>query len=219
MRGVWIRAVGILGCALAWGCMADPSVDDGHRFPSSDEPEVKSDEKKKPAKDEKEGSCLGADCTKTPDEGQKSADSDAGPQDGCAAALLCSDAEDLGTIAGDVVGEERSRQASGSRFYSINVTEDDQNVTGAAMILTATLVSPPGANYDIYLYADACGGEPVARSTKGAGTTDKATFTWGEGVFPNGGLDNRTILIEVRNANETCEANDKFTLVVRGATS
>ena len=210
MRGWALSAIGVLFIS---GCVADPTLDDGHRFPT-DEPEITGEKKTPPEKTS--GSCIGAGC-KSDDAPPSKPSQDSAPKSGATCEpVTCAQAEDLGTVSGDTPGDERSRQGSGSRFYTIRVTEDDENATGARLQLTATLVSPPGANYDIYLYADACGGQPVASSTRGAGTTDKAVFSWGEGTLPNFGDDDRTLLVEVRNTSSTCNPNEQWTLVVRG---
>lgn len=221
----WLRSVAALVvCGGAWGCLEDPSLDDGHQFPTDDSDIVAkkaADEDDEAESASKGGQCIGAGCPETNPEGDASTPSPApspapGPTGGCAAPAPCSAATDLGAVSGDTGNDERSRQGSSSQWLSVRVTEDAAGVLGAQMKVTATLVSPAGANFDLYLYADACGGEPVASSKKASGTTDQATFAWGEGALPNGDPDDKTILVEVRHVAGDCAPTDKWTLIVGG---
>jgi hypothetical protein len=219
--GAAVSLLTLLTGVLATGCLSDPTLEDGHRFPSAEREVVAGNTPTDPdEKKAEEGPCLGKDCDDASPAGAPT--TDAKPKDdksACKAANACSGAVDLGTVSGDVGHDERSRQGIGSQWFSVKVTENDTNMTGASLNVTATLVAPSGANYDVFVYGDQCGGEQLATSAKPAGTTDQAAASWGESYYiPNFSADDRTVLIEVRHVSGPCDPNDKWTLLVRGGT-
>jgi len=87
------------------------------------------------------------------------------------------------------------------------------------MKLAVTLVSPKSGNYDLFLYDGDCN-TAVKSSTAAAGSTDKLTYEWGEGLgynpFSNNADDKKTLVIEVRHVSDTCDADHDWTLLVQG---
>lgn len=132
----------------------------------------------------------------------------------------CNATKDLGRVSGDNNADQVSAQGSTSEWVSVRVTEDS-TVLGASLKATFTLVSPPGSNYDLFVYYDpfkdvvVCT-PPTAKSTQQAGISDTASIIWGEGGIPNGSDDGRTVNVEVRHVSGTCGGVGKWTLVVQG---
>jgi hypothetical protein len=146
---------------------------------------------------------------------------DAPSQATCNSGAMCSGAMDIGSVSGD--SGNATVQASGyeSAWFKVRVTEDDSNPFGVPMNLTVNLTSPPGVNFDLYLYVNS-GSDVVECSTSAGqsmntGTTDQAHISWGEtGTFSNGTSDTRTVSIEVRPVSGTCAASSMFQLIVYG---
>jgi hypothetical protein len=97
-----------------------------------------------------------------------------------------------------------------SHWIKVGVVEDSWDAID--LRLRATLTSPPGQDFDLYVYADSCG-TPTARSEKAAGTDDVA----GISIYDALGGDDQWVLVEVRaKAATTCNTNDKWTLTLEG---
>ena len=88
------------------------------------------------------------------------------------------------------------------------------------VVMQTTLVSPPGANYDLYVYvpgSDTRECSNVTKSSTLSSTTDTASAEFGEGgTFSNGSSDDRTVTVEVRHVSGPCTASDQWTLTVNG---
>jgi hypothetical protein len=169
------------------------------------------------AKSDEDGYCIGCDDedTKTPpDDGEPAPVDDEPPE--CSTST-CEDATDLGTVAGDTGTDQRSRQGSGSAWFTVYVAETNFSPVGHKMRLKATLVSPEGSNYDVFIRGDRCGGPVEAESTEPAGSTDSATAEWGEGFAANNKEDSRQMYIEVRHVSGACDPG-RWTLLVSGNT-
>jgi hypothetical protein len=103
----------------------------------------------------------------------------------------------------------------------VRATEDDSSVFGTSMALTVQLTSPPGTNYDLFLYintgSDTVACTNVSASSTSTGTADQAHLSWGEsGTFSNGDDDGRTVSIEVRPVSGTCTPGATYQLTVIG---
>lgn len=158
---------------------------------------------------------------------------DAGPDSGggtdsgtggttCASPNVCTGATDLGTISGDTGADNKIFQGSGSQWFKIRVTENDNNVFGTSLRAKAELQSPTGTNFDVFVYLAGSGSgqecSAVNNSSTSPGGFDSATSTWGEGTISNGSSDERTVTVEVRHVSGTCAPAAKWTLTVRGNT-
>jgi hypothetical protein len=149
------------------------------------------------------------------------ATSDAPPQDLCTSSATCASAMDLGSVSGDTGNASVTGSGYQSAWYKVRVTEDDSDVFAVEMSATIQLTSPPGTNYDVYVYLNT-GSDVVECTTPRAsgtstGTTDQAHVTWGEsGTFSNGNDDSRTVSIEVRPVSGPCSASAPYQLVVFG---
>jgi hypothetical protein len=146
---------------------------------------------------------------------------DAPAQSVCTSSATCAGAMDLGSVSGDSTASSVTASGYQSAWYKVRVTEDDSGIGGEELKALVQLTSPPGTNYDVYVYVNT-GNDVVECTTPSAsgtstGTTDQARLTWGEsGTFSNGNDDSRTVSIEVRPVSGPCMAGATYQLVVFG---
>jgi hypothetical protein len=149
--------------------------------------------------------------------------SDAGGGGGgvaCTSPNNCSGANNLGNIRGDKGADSKTAQGHTSQWFTVRVTEDDHSVDGSKLKVKATLTSPPGTNFDLYVYVPsgdtlACAG--VTAQSVLTTATDSASASFGEGgLFSNGSDDDRTVTVEVRHVSGTCDPSQKWSLTVAG---
>ncbi|MFO0677432.1 MAG: hypothetical protein U0169_12935 [Polyangiaceae bacterium] len=142
------------------------------------------------------------------------AKTDATPDSGatCRAANLCASAEAMGKVSGDLGNDTKSASGTGSKWFTIDVTEDSISLLDLSARIQ--LVAPSGSNYDLFVYAgrelDDGGGQECSvvsdQSTLPAGQSDVVNFAQPDttGLF---GFDNsRTLSIEVRHVSGPCDA-------------
>jgi hypothetical protein len=153
-------------------------------------------------------------------------DSAPGPGEGgttsCTSPNTCQAANDIGSVSGDTSSPAKSTTGITSEWIMVKITEDDSGVVGRKLNAHVSLTSPPGANFDLFLYVDT-GGSPTSRActTVSASSTnptgaDTASLNWGEGTIPNGSDDTRIVSVEVRWISGTCSPGSKWTLTVSG---
>jgi hypothetical protein len=85
--------------------------------------------------------------------------------------------------------------------------------------MLATLTSPPGANFDLYVYVPGSDTRECSAVSNSSTTTgfDSAGVEFGEGgTFSNGSNDDRTVTVEVRWVSGTCAPGATWTLNVYG---
>jgi hypothetical protein len=132
----------------------------------------------------------------------------------------------LATVIGEVSGDESSPpiafEGTESTWVAFQVTEDNGDVTGEAVEFTATLTSPVGIDYDLYVYrgppgADSgCGGD-IEQSTS-AGGEDVVHMSWGEGGVANGGDDRAWVAAEIVAKAGMCDPLAQWSLTIEGDT-
>jgi hypothetical protein len=137
----------------------------------------------------------------------------------------CQTAKDLGAMRGNEGTDTLSIQGAGPTWVKVRMTEVShawQFYTGFPMFLTATLVSPAGENFDLYVYGNPdtdtleCTNS-MGKSTNPAGQDDVVHAKWGESCYyPNDIDESRTITIEIKSADGICSSNAKWTLVLQG---
>lgn len=139
----------------------------------------------------------------------------------CLATNACASARDIGKVSGDSNADQLTAKGSVSEWLSLRVTED-ATLTGASLKVKLTLLSPTDENFDLFVHYDPlmdvvkCAPPASASSTQQAGISDSVSLSWGEGVVPNGGLDDRTLRIEVRHVSGACKPGAEWTLIVQG---
>ncbi len=138
----------------------------------------------------------------------------------CAATNKCIAATDLGSVSGDTGSDTKSAQGHTSQWFTVRVTENDSDLFGVSLQLTATLTSPSGTNYDLYLYvpsSDTLECSAVSAQSTSTSVNDSASVEFGEGGgLSNGSKDDRTVTVEVRHVSGTCDPNQKWTLNLAG---
>ena len=139
----------------------------------------------------------------------------------CTAGATCAAAVQLGSVSGDTGAATVQGSGYQSAWYQVRISENDSDVFGVPMNVTATLTSPAGINYDLYLYlntgSDVIECASATQSSTSTGTSDSAHLSWGEsGTFSNGSNDDRTLSVEVRYVSGTCSMAKPFQLVISG---
>jgi hypothetical protein len=163
----------------------------------------------------------GVDAGGTPDAGGGGGGGGGGTS--CASANVCAGATDLGTISGDTGSDSKTAQGTGSYWFTVRVTENDSSISPLTLLTKAELTSPPGTNFDLFVYVASGGSGQECSAVKASSTNasglDTAKAEWGEtGIFSNGSSDDRTVTVEVRWISGTCSAATPWTLTVYGNT-
>ncbi len=173
-----------------------------------------------PSKQEPEDAGVEAGPTKS-DAGSDAGAKDAGSPSSCSATNKCTSATDLGEIAGDMGTEEKTAEGSTSSWFTIRVTEKDPFLLAVPLWMTATLTSPPGTNYDLYVYVpkdDTTECTTLAQKSTNTSSADSAKVTFGETTPPlaNEVDDARTVTVEVRHVSGSCDPSKKWKLTLTG---
>lgn len=135
-------------------------------------------------------------------------------------ASTCRAPHDMGSLSGDLNQGTLTAQGTCSEWLRVRLTEDAHSVFAGQMKVTATLVSPAGENFDIYLHVNAATDvlectTVAAKSELGAGQSDVAKTAWGESYSANSVDDSRYVSIEIKKHDGTC-AKSPWSLVVQG---
>lgn len=231
MQGNWVRgliavggAVAIVGCAVGSNS-DDVGVSDLATAPIDAGDEQASVKLKPPAPppapppDDDAGT--------GDDGGSSDAGTDSGgpppppppPPPTCNAPNTCPTSVSLGSVSGDTGSDMQTTQGTTSQWFTLRVSENDSSIFANSLEMKATLVSPAGANFDLYVYVPGsdtleCSAVSASSTTTG---TDEAGVEFGEsGTFSNGNNDDRTVTVEVRHVSGTCSAGSKWTLTLFG---
>jgi hypothetical protein len=117
---------------------------------------------------------------------------------------------DVGYVSGDTGADVKG--ATGYASYWIKVTVGEDSWSDTDLRMRATLTSPPGENFDLYVHSDTCNA-PTAKSENPAGQDDVASISLPDYL----GGDDQWVLIEVRHVGtEQCNTNAKWTLKIEG---
>ncbi len=122
-----------------------------------------------------------------------------------------------GSIRGDAGTDVRSASSWNEEWYIAYISEDSNS--DIYLSATAQLYSPPGTDFDLYLYCFDCGTSVVAQSTNHSltGHTDTVYHRGNDDTPIFGEDDGHWILIEVRYYDQNrC---DSYTLTVTGNTA
>ena len=145
-----------------------------------------------------------------------------GPASLCTSTATCAAAMDIGSVSGDSGNPMVTASGYQSAWFKVRVTEDDNSPLGTAMNMTVQLMSPPGTNYDLYLYVNTGSDVVDCNSISGSGMStqqlDSVSLSWGEGTVANGADDSRTVSIEVRPVSGPCTMSQPYQLTVLGDT-
>lgn len=135
----------------------------------------------------------------------------------CANPTMCNSAQDAGAVNGDKPSTPVTITGNTSRWVKVRLNEDDNGPFGEPLTLRVTLDSPPGSNFDLFLYDQA----PTQCTTPDFSSTtmaqDNIEVMSGEtGVFSNGSDDSRDVYVEVRYAGGACPPTGTWTLTFTG---
>lgn len=146
---------------------------------------------------------------------------DGGPTGDCPNVDTCQGASGIGLVSGDSGSDTIGAGGSEPTWLEFQVTENDDSLVGAQLSFTVTLLSPAGADFDLYVYRSGAGGASgcngTMQSSMSAGSQDAVSMTWGEGVVPNGLDDGVWVAVEIREKNDVCSAQE-WVLQVEGNT-
>jgi hypothetical protein len=117
---------------------------------------------------------------------------------------------DMGSLSGDTGAGLRI--VAGYSSYWIKVALSEDSISATDLGLKATLTSPVGSNFDLFVHAESCG-TPTATSEKPAGQVDVATVR----VADTLATDDQFVLIEVRHIGaDACDPSNQWSLTVEG---
>lgn len=140
----------------------------------------------------------------------------------CTSTASCAAAMDIGSVSGDSGNPMVTASGYQSGWFRVRVTEDDSSPIGTPMNVTVQLMSPPGTNYDLYLYVNTGSDVVECNSISGSGMStqqlDSVSLSWGEGTVANGSDDTRSVSIEVRPVSGPCTMSQPYQLTVLGDT-
>jgi hypothetical protein len=205
MMSAWVR-LGVLSVGLLTGCAS------GTGGLSGDDNPVKPVD-------------AGVDAAASEDAGEVDAGFDAGEQDAgadagevdagdpCEATSTCAQPTMLGMVRGDTNDDRIDLNGVGNAFVAVYVKEDNGSIIRVPIKVSATLESPPGANFDLIMYAeqDSCGAVTDSSTTN---FSDMVATSWDEGLTSSD--DSRTVLFEIRHVSGDCSAAFPWKLEVRG---
>ncbi len=230
--GALLVIVPVIGIASLIGCAEGVEAEPTESFLASTPIEAGTEEKddsvKIPAPSNPSDE---PDDTEDTDSGASNGNADAGADSGvkpdpgnnggsCSAPNSCASNVNLGSVSGDTGADVKTTQGHTSQWFTVRVTENETGPAGVSLWLTATLTSPPGTNYDLYVYvpgSDTLECSAVTQQSTSSATTDVAKVEFGEsGLFANGSSDDRTVTVEVRHVSGTCDPANKWTLKLEG---
>ena len=146
---------------------------------------------------------------------------DAPPVNVCPSGVTCQTAMQLGSVSGDTQNQKLTAMGHQSAWFRVRVTEDYNNIFyGRTLRAAAKLTSPPGVDFDVFVYVNTGSDAIECSASVGAKTTngnlEQTRAEWGEGGGPNGNDDDRWMSIEVRPISGTCAPGAMWQLEVEG---
>jgi hypothetical protein len=114
----------------------------------------------------------------------------------------CNKPHDLGSIAGDDDGSTVTAQGDCTEWVRIRALETKTGPLANPMKLTATLISPPGVDFNLYAYVDTdtdtleCT-TVTEKSEAPASRSDVVHLQWGESWVANDSDDSRTVSLQI----------------------
>jgi hypothetical protein len=147
---------------------------------------------------------------------------DGGPMGECPNLATCQGASGIGLVSGDEGSRTIGASGSEPTWIEFQVTENDDSLVGTQLTFTATLLSPAGADFDLYVYRSGAGGASgcngTMQSSMSVGAQDAVSMTWGEGVVPNGLDDGAWVAVEIRAKDDICAPPQEWMLTIEGNT-
>ncbi len=224
----------LLGQACAFGASPDPATTfmSGPGTPPATDDGMDDDDGETTMVFEEEGdeepassSGVAGDTTGDPMPGTTGGDDDSSTGSsggGCVNTGTCPSASPLGSVSGDEASSAIMAMGDEPTWVTFLVTEDDDSAFGSGMSFTVTLQSPPGADFDLYVFrgieggGSGCGG--FMQQSNNTGASDVVSMSWGEGGVANGSDDSAWIAVEIVAKDEVCAPPLEWSLSVQGNT-
>lgn len=147
--------------------------------------------------------------------------SDSGEPSMCTQDATCPTATVIGMVSGDKDSDPIQIMGTTPTWVTFQVTEDDDSIAGEAVTFTATLDSPGGADFDLFVYRGPSNGTTgcngMADDSTSSGAQDVVHMSWGEGGVANGGDDRAWIAVEIVPKVD-CDGVAMWTLTIEGDT-
>lgn len=138
----------------------------------------------------------------------------------CPSAMTCASAMMLGTVSGDTGNGRLTATGHQSAWFRVRVTEDFSDFPGLALRVASKVTSPPGVQFDTFVYVNAGADQVECATTTGTksnmGAVTQVRAEWGESTVPNGGDDSRDVSIEVRPVGTNCTPAQQWQLEIEG---
>jgi hypothetical protein len=107
----------------------------------------------------------------------------------------------LGSISGDTGAESLTDSWYAEAWSSVRLTED--SASSVYLSSTIRLYSPPGTDYDLYLYCANCPGAAAVQSSTTSGINGHYDFVYPRWDDDAGEVDDYDIILEVRHKSST----------------
>lgn len=136
----------------------------------------------------------------------------------------CSAADVLSSIAGDENDPAVVRYGVTSKWFQIQIREENGSIIAEDMSYTVTLTSAPGTDYDLIVHQGPQDGSPNCNATPKLGVDQGAGVetvhdSWNDDQGIGGEDDHVWLSIEVRYVSGSeCDANAQWTLEIEGHT-
>jgi hypothetical protein len=130
----------------------------------------------------------------------------------------CPTSDTLSAVDGDQNNDTRTIKGTTSKWHKVLVNEAVSSIISYPQLsYTATLATPPGMDFDLFVYngsfsTPSCSGSPKHAS----GNPESVNDTWGDTV---GDEDTRWLTLEVRYISGEMCPSDPWTLTVKGHTN
>lgn len=141
------------------------------------------------------------------------------PLSPCDAPTTCEAAEDLGKMDGDQGAATAQATGTSSKWFKIYLVEASWSTV--SMKIKAQLTSPPGVNFDLFLYAPKSGSktEQECKTVKIASEEpagiDTVSSEFNDGLTSD---ESRFVTLEVRHVSGTCSEHAPWSLAISGNT-
>lgn len=220
-RGSWLAL--IVACGCSFGATPDPTTTLGGL---GDSPSTEGSSGTDDVMTDGEDSGPGDDTTGPPS--MTTGDVDASstgppPSSDCTNTTSCPAAEAIGGVSGDQVASSLDATGVEPTWLTFEVSEDNNSVSAVPVSFTATLHSPPGADFDLVVYrgveggSSGCGG--LMQQSLDAGSIDMVSMSWGEeGLFANNDDDSAWVAVEILAKDDICAPPQEWQLIVEGNT-
>ena len=111
----------------------------------------------------------------------------------------------------------RTIQGTTGKYFRVLVTDTQPSFGNSTVSYTATLESPAGMDFDLFVYpGDGSGPNCFATPLQGGGSPESVSGDWEDANLSD---DERWITFEVRHVSGSdCSAAAKWTLTVEGHT-